>query len=97
MLNGQLDDRIWNTMENLQRLQIQEMGLKVFPNLQKVKRLQGLWAHNNEFTSLGKIQNLNYNTRLKHKNLNNNDLKSVVDFLHIAESFTSSLDVHDFS
>ena len=55
MDGGKIDDRLWSTMSNVQQLQIQNMGLQIFPDLQALKKIRWLVAYNNDFTSIGNI------------------------------------------
>ena len=90
MVNGTIDDRLWPTMPKLKYLQIYNMHLQLFPDLQALKELLWLDADNNDFTSIGNIEKLEQNKKLTYIFLYNNDLISVIDFAYLAVSYTSS-------
>ena len=90
MVDSTIDDRLWPTMPKLQYLQIYNMHLKLFPDLQALKELRWLVADNNEFTCIGNMEKLEQNKKLTYISLYNNDLISVIDFAYLAVSYTSS-------
>ena len=90
MVDSTIDDRLWPTMPKLQYLQIYNMHLKLFPDLQALKELRWLVAYNNEFTCIGNMEKLEQNKKLTYISLYNNDLISVIDFAYLAVSYTSS-------
>ena len=86
----EIDNNIWHTMPNLQELQIYAMNLKTFPNIHLLEKLTRLWAHKNSFQSTGLLKNLKAMKRLSLLNLSQNNLSSVVNFVQLAETVTSS-------
>ena len=90
MADGTIDNRLWPTMPNLQRLEIQNMGLQIFPDLQALKDLRKLFVQKNALTSIGNMEKLEKNKKLNHINVNDNEFTSVIDFVRLVENYTSS-------
>ena len=90
-----LNDKLWESMPKLKSLKIHNMNLKGFPNLEMLHDLTHLHAHGNNFVDLGNISKFMSLKKLTYVNLNNNDLKSLINFTKLAANCTSSkLDIY---
>ena len=85
-----IDDCLWSTMQNLEEVHIEKMDLNIFPNIQMLPKLTTLWAQRNSFQTMGSTSNLENSKTLTYINLTETDLSSVVNFVKLAETATSS-------
>ena len=90
-LNGsKIDDNLWPTMPRLKKLRMDNMTLKLFPSLNSLKQLTELRAQKNSFESLGPISSVKESRNLNKIYLNLNNLSTIINFVQLAETVTSS-------
>ena len=86
-----VEDSVWDTMPNLQRLYLHNTQLEAFPNITTLTQLRLLHLHGNYLTEIGlnDLSSVKQNTRLEDVFLNHNRLTTLGNLLEVADAISS--------
>ena len=90
-----ISDDVWASMPNLERLYLDNSGIRNLPNLTALSNLRHLSLKGNLLNDVYDFDSLKYNTNLETLYLNENDFETLDNLLELADPLiSSSLDVY---